>query len=146
LTDDGSTRGSGAPAASVVRGARREGPSAGHDAVAALAPLARWFAEHPFGAAPADLLADLRLSPPALAEAERGGVLLRTGGAVLAGDVVARSLPVLRGMPAGFGPGDAARALGTSRRAAVALLERLDALGLTARLADGTRRVRNPAP
>ncbi len=68
--------------------------------------------------------------------------MLRTGGAVLPGDVVARALPVLHGIPTGFGPGAAARALGTSRRAAVALLERLDALGLTARAPDGTRRLR----
>ncbi|HYN68314.1 MAG TPA: SelB C-terminal domain-containing protein [Ornithinibacter sp.] len=116
---------------------------------AALVPLMLWFADHPFGAAPADLLADPGLSPAVLAAAERRALVLRTGGAVLAGGVVARAVPVLRGIPSGFGPGEAARALGTSRRAAVALLERLDALGLTSRAADGTRRLcgeRSPGP
>ena len=117
-----------------------------HDADGALAPLTGWFADHPFGAAPADLLADPGLTPAVLAAAERRGLLLRTGGAVLPGDVVARALPVLHGIPTGFGPGEAARALGTSRRAAVALLERLDALGLTARAPDGTRRLRGTGP
>ena len=116
------------------------------DAEVALAPLTGWFADHPFGAAPADLLADPGLTPAVLAAAERRGLLLRTGGAVLPGDVVARALPVLHGIPTGFGPGEAARALGTSRRAAVALLERLDALGLTARAPDGTRRLRGTGP
>ncbi len=138
--DDVSTRGSARPAAETD--AAQVDTSDDGTVGAALASLTGWFADHPFGAAPADLLADPGLSPGVLAGAERRGLVLRTGGAVLAGDVVARAVPVLRGIPSGFGPGDAARALGTSRRAAVALLERLDALGLTARAADGTRRLR----
>ena len=107
-----------------------------------LATVLGWLAEHPFGAVPAELLADPRVTPAVLATAERDGLLLRTGGAVLAGDALDRAVPLLAGLGAGFGPGDAARALGTSRRAAVALLERLDALGRTHRAPDGTRRVR----
>ncbi len=117
----------------------RGGPAAG-----ALGALDAWFAEHPLGAAPAELLTDPALSPAVLADAERAGRVLRTGGAVLAGDVLDRALPVLTGLSDGFGPGDAARALGTSRRAAVAILERLDAQGRTVRAPDGTRRLRHP--
>ncbi|WP_392544810.1 SelB C-terminal domain-containing protein [Oryzobacter telluris] len=111
-------------------------------ASSALVTLAAWFADHPFGAAPAELLADAALTPGVLAEAERSGLVLRTGGAVLAGDAVEHAVPVLATLSDGFGPGDAARTLGTSRRAAVALLERLDAMDLTVRGSDGTRRLR----
>ncbi|WP_377644041.1 selenocysteine-specific translation elongation factor [Oryzobacter terrae] len=126
---------------------RSPGPGASppEPATGALGPILAWLADHPFGAAPAELLADPDVTPAALATAERDGRLLRTGGAVLAGDAVERAVPVLAALPDGFGPGDAARALGTSRRAAVALLERLDALGATRRSPDGTRRVR-PRP
>ncbi len=111
------------------------------DALAPLAPLRAWLADHPFGAVPAELLTDPGVTASALAAGERDGLLVRTGGAVLAGDALERAVPVLAGLPEGFGPGDAARALGTSRRAAVALLERLDVLGRTHRSPDGTRRV-----
>ncbi len=117
-------------------------PAPTPDVLAPLAPLLAWLADHPFGAVPAELLADPGVTPAALAAAERDGLVVRTGGAVLAGNAVEQAVAVLGGLPDGFGPGDAARALGTSRRAAVALLERLDVLGRTHRSPDGTRRVR----
>jgi selenocysteine-specific elongation factor len=45
-----------------------------------------------------------------------------------------------------FSVGDAARALGTSRRVAVPLLERLDAALVTRRLPDGSHELRDLTP
>ena len=49
---------------------------------------------------------------------------------------------MLATLPPRFSAGDAARALGTSRRVAIPVLERLDALLLTRRHPDGTRTLR----
>ena len=80
-------------------------------------------------------------SPPATSPtpAERGEVIALAG-LVLAGDVLATAERVVRQLPQPFTVGDAARALGTSRRVAVPLLERLDAALVTRRLPDGTPR------
>jgi selenocysteine-specific elongation factor len=48
----------------------------------------------------------------------------------------------LASLAPGFSAGDAARALGTSRRVAIPVLERLDATAVTLRHADGTRTLR----
>jgi selenocysteine-specific elongation factor len=68
----------------------------------------------------------------------------RLGGVVLVGDAVPRAEAVVRRLPQPFSVGDAARAMGTSRRVAVPLLERLDATLVTRRLPDGTRELRSP--
>lgn len=108
----------------------------------ALAAVLAHLDDEPFAAVPADLLGGDGPTPADLARAEREGRLLRTGGVVLRGDVLERVRPHLADLPDPFSPGDLARALGTSRRVAVAVLGRLDALGTTRRLPDGTRRVR----
>ena len=82
------------------------------------------------------------MAAAALADAERGGGVVRLGGLVLPGttlEVAARRLSALAGR---FTAGDAARALGTSRRVAIPVLERLDARAVTIRHADGTRTLR----
>ena len=91
----------------------------------------------PFEAPPDELLAELGLTPGALEEAARAGVVLRLpGGLVLPPGADREALRILCALPRPFTTGRAARALGTDRRVAQALLEHLDALGLTRRLGD----------
>jgi selenocysteine-specific elongation factor len=96
----------------------------------------------PFAAPDANALARLGLGPRELAAAVRSGRLLKIAdGIVLAPDAFERARPVLAGLPQPFTLSDARKALGTTRRVAVPLLERLDAAGVTTRLPDDTRRV-----
>ncbi|WP_199433035.1 selenocysteine-specific translation elongation factor [Qaidamihabitans albus] len=100
-------------------------------------------AEQPFQAPEADDLAALGLGVRELAAAERAGRLLRiTEGVVLGSDAVSRAARVLAEAGETFSVSQARRALGTTRRVAVPLLERLDAEGVTERLNDGIRRLR----
>ncbi|KMS92273.1 selenocysteine-specific translation elongation factor [Prauserella rugosa] len=102
-----------------------------------------WLAEEPFEAPDAEELADLGLGPRELAAAERAGRLVRiTDTLVLADGALERAAEVLAGLDAPFTVSAARKALGTSRRVAVPLLERLDADGVTRRRADGTRELR----
>ena len=109
----------------------------------ALLALTQWLDGHPLEPAPAELLAPVR--PADLAGAERAGRLVRLGGLTLSGASTAVATDRLGTLPARFSAGDAARALGTSRRVAIPVLERLDALLVTRRHADGTRTLR-PMP
>jgi selenocysteine-specific elongation factor len=115
-------------------------------AEAGVAALERHLAQRPFDAPERDVLRRLRLDPTALAAAERAGRLLRLGPVVVvlpgAPDLAARRLAQVA-QP--FAVGDATRALGTSRRVTIPLLELLDRRGLTRRLADGTRELVSPA-
>lgn len=54
-------------------------------------------------------------------------------------DALARAAGVLAGLPQPFTVSEARRALGTTRRVAVPLLEQLDARRVTRRAGDGTR-------
>ena len=101
-----------------------------------------WLAAHPWQAPSRAQLDGWGLSPRDLATAAGRGEVLRMGGLVLAGDAVATAEQVLRRLPQPFAVGEASRALGTSRRVAVPLLERLDATMVTKRLSDGRREVR----
>ena len=85
------------------------------------------------------------VEPADLADAERAGRLVRLGGLTLSGATTAVATGRLATLPPRFSAGDAARALGTSRRVAIPVLERLDALLLTRRHPDGTRTLR-PVP
>ncbi len=106
----------------------------------AVAELENRLASTPFTAPEAPDLAALGLGPRELAAAERAGRLVRLGGSVvLAADAPARAARILAGLAPPFTVSDARRALGTTRRVAVPLLERLDADGVTRRAADGTR-------
>jgi selenocysteine-specific elongation factor len=99
-------------------------------------------AEHPFLAPPADRLAELRLGPRELAAAERAGALVRVGdGVVLLPGAVEDAVRVLARLPQPFTLSDARRALDTTRRVAVPLVELLDRRGATRRLPDDRRTV-----
>ncbi|MEW2296304.1 SelB C-terminal domain-containing protein [Streptomyces sp. NPDC006743] len=97
----------------------------------------------PFRAPEADRLAELGLHRKALAAAVRAGALLRvTEGVVLLPGADTEAAAVLRGLPQPFTLSEARRALGTTRRVAVPLLELLDARGHTERIDDQHRRCR----
>ncbi len=122
-----------------------DAPAAGkRPASAALAVLLERLDAHPLEPAPADLLAEV--TPAELAGAEQAGRLVRLGGLTLPGDILEVAASRLASLPSRFAPGEAARALGTSRRVAVAVLERLDARAVTLRHRDGTRTLRRTTP
>ncbi|MCT2582213.1 selenocysteine-specific translation elongation factor [Actinophytocola gossypii] len=119
------------------------GPSLPETVARPLAEVETRLAAEPFGAPESAYLAELGLGPRELAAAERAGRLVRlTGSVVLAPDAPARAAEVLAALPSPFTVGDARRALGTTRRVAVPLLEHLDANGVTRRHDDGTRTMR----
>ncbi|WP_263656196.1 selenocysteine-specific translation elongation factor [Nonomuraea aurantiaca] len=96
---------------------------------------------HPFQAPEAGRLAELGLGSRELAAAVRGGRLLRvTEGIVLLPGADVRAAELLRRLPQPFTVSQARRALDTSRRVAVPLLEHLDRSGLTQRVDDVHRR------
>lgn len=97
----------------------------------------------PFRAPDADRLAELGLHRKALAAAVAAGALLRIGDAVvLLPGADARAAAVLRELPQPFTLSEARKALDTTRRVAVPLLEFLDARGLTEWVDDRRRRCR----
>ena len=107
--------------------------------------IEEWLAAEPFRAPEADELAELKLGPRELAAAVRAGRLTRIAdGVVLGSGALDRAAAVLATLPQPFTVSDARRALGTTRRVAVPLLERLDARRVTRRAPDGTRVVVSP--
>ena len=110
----------------------------------AVTEVASRLAREPFAAPEAADLSALGLGPRELAAAERTGRLVRlTDTVVLAADAPARAARILAALPPPFTVSEARRALGTTRRVAVPLLERLDADGITRRNQDGTRQLRH---
>jgi selenocysteine-specific elongation factor len=108
----------------------------------AVRTLEERLAAAPFRAPEADDLAGLRLGARELAAAVRAGRLTRIAdGVVLGPDALDRAAGILATLPQPFTVSEARRALGTTRRVAVPLLERLDARRLTRRGGDGTREV-----
>ncbi|GHE43810.1 translation elongation factor [Streptosporangium violaceochromogenes] len=100
----------------------------------------------PFAAPEAGRLAELGLGPREVAAAVRAGALLRVGpGIVLLPGADVRAAGLLARLPQPFTVSQARRALDTSRRVAVPLLEHLDRSGLTERLDESRRRCRPPA-
>lgn len=103
----------------------------------------RELAGAPFRAPEAGRLRDLRLTPDLLAAAAAAGALLRLAdGVVLLPGDDARAVAVLAKLDQPFTLSEARRALDTTRRVAVPLLEHLDRRGWTLRLDDMRRRVR----
>jgi selenocysteine-specific elongation factor len=99
-----------------------------------------WLAEEPFRAPEADELADLKLGPKEVAAAVRVGRLVKIAdGVVLGPDALDRAAETLTTLAQPFTVSDVRRALGTTRRVAVPLLEQLDARRVTRRADDGTR-------
>ena len=127
-------------AAALAAGPRGQAPEEVDSAAPAPEPLlalTSWLDRHPLEPAPPELVATS--TPAQLADAERAGRVLRLGGLVLAGNSLAEAARRLADLHDGFGAGEAARALGTSRRVAIPVLTRLDALRVTTRHPDGTR-------
>lgn len=97
-------------------------------------------AAEPFRAPEADELAQLQLGPKELGAAVRAGRLTKIAdGVVLGPGVPACAVGVLATLPQPFTVAEAKRALQTTRRIAVPLLELLDKQQLTRRNQDGTR-------
>ena len=108
----------------------------------AVSAVEDWLAEEPFRAPEADELKELDLGAKELAAAVRVGRLTRIAdGVVLGPDALERAADVLRALPQPFTVSDARRALGTTRRVAVPLLEQLDARQITRRSDNNTRTV-----
>jgi selenocysteine-specific elongation factor len=104
-------------------------------------------ADAPFRAPDAERLRDLGIDARAAAAAERAGLLRRLpGNILLAPDAPDRAARILAGLPQPFTTSDARQALGTSRRVAIPLLEWLDRAGVTKRLPDDRRLMREPPP
>lgn len=99
----------------------------------------------PFRALTRRQLEELEVTPQALALLVRRGRLERVGPHHLASGARARATARLGTLPQPFTVGEGARALATSRRVAVPLLETLDAEGVTRRHADGRRSVTGAA-
>ncbi|MBU7597094.1 SelB C-terminal domain-containing protein [Streptomyces sp. P38-E01] len=106
---------------------------------AALERLLRHLDDDPFGAPTRRQLGELGLNEAALALLVRRGHLERIGPLHLAPGATDRAVAQLRSLKGSFGPGECARALGTSRRVAVPLLEALDTAGHTRRDTEGRR-------
>jgi selenocysteine-specific elongation factor len=111
--------------------------------LAGVAEVRRDLAAAPFAAPEAHRLAELGLGPRELAAAVRAGRLLRVApGIYLLPGAEAGAAEILGGLAQPFTVSEARRALGTTRRVAVPLLELLDAGGHTERLPDDRRRLR----
>jgi selenocysteine-specific elongation factor len=101
--------------------------------------------EAPFRAPDAERMRELGIDTRAAAAAERAGLLRRLpGNVLLAPDAPERAARILAGLPQPFTTSDARQALGTTRRVAIPLLEWLDRAGVTRRLADDRRIMREP--
>ena len=88
-------------------------------------------------------LRELGLDARAIAAAARAGLLLRVSEqVVLAPGADADAAVVLAGLPQPFTTAEARKALGTTRRVAIPLLEFLDRARITERLPDDRRRLR----
>ncbi|MCV7060161.1 SelB C-terminal domain-containing protein, partial [Mycolicibacterium vaccae] len=99
-------------------------------------------AAEPFRAPDADELADLDLGAKELAAAVRAGRLTKVAdGVVLGPFVVDQATQVLQRLPQPFTVTEAKRALNTTRRVAVPLLEMLAHQRVTRKDPDGTHRV-----
>jgi selenocysteine-specific elongation factor len=102
-------------------------------------------ADAPFSAPDAERMRELGLDARAAAAAERAGLLLRLpGNVLLAPDAPGRAARILAGLPQPFTAAEARKALQTSRRVVIPLLEWLDRKGVTKRLADDRRIMREP--
>ncbi|GGL62112.1 selenocysteine-specific translation elongation factor [Streptomyces fumigatiscleroticus] len=107
---------------------------------AAVDAVRRELTRAPFRAPEAGRLTGLGLTGRAVAAAVAAGALLRVGdGVLLLPGADVRAAAVLRALPQPFTLSEARRALDTTRRVAVPLLEFLDAQGHTERV-DGQRR------
>jgi selenocysteine-specific elongation factor len=99
-------------------------------------------ADRPFAAPEAYRLAELGLGVRQIGAAVRAGLVVRLAeNVILRAGAPRRAVQTLTGLPQPFTLSEARRALDTSRRVVVPLLEHLDSTGLTRRLADDRRTV-----
>lgn len=109
-------------------------------AEASVAKLESWLADDPFAAPEADELQELRLGAKQLAAAEKAGRLLRLGqGIVLLPSAPEEAKKRIAQLEQPFTLSAARKALSTTRRVAIPLLEYLDEQGITRRLDGGLR-------
>lgn len=111
-------------------------------AEAGVAEVERRLAANPFAAPEADDLRELRLGVRELAVAESAGRLLRLGdGVVVSPRTPAQAMRLLAGLDQPFTTSAARKALGTTRRVVIPLLEHLDGRGWTRRIDNTSREV-----
>ena len=112
-------------------------------AEASVAKLEAWLADDPFAAPEADELQELRLGAKQLAAAENAGRLLRLGqGIIVLPSAPQQAKQRIAQLEQPFTLSAARKALGTTRRVAIPLLEYLDEQGITRRLDGGLRELR----
>ncbi|HUR06643.1 MAG TPA: SelB C-terminal domain-containing protein [Nonomuraea sp.] len=130
------------PPLTLAEGRITTGPSGLPAPVArAVERLREELSAHPFRAPEAGRLAELGLGSREVAAAVRAGRLLRvTDGIVLLPGADVRAAELLNRLPQPFTVSQARRALDTSRRVAVPLLEHLDRSGRTRRVDEVHRR------
>jgi selenocysteine-specific elongation factor len=117
-------------------------PSVPQELTAAVRRAFDDLADRPFAAPEAYRLAELGLGARQIGAAVRAGLVVQlTDNVVLPADAPQRAVPVLAGLPQPFTLSEARRALNTSRRVAVPLLELLDRTGATRRGPDDRRTV-----
>ncbi|MGR6913108.1 selenocysteine-specific translation elongation factor [[Actinomadura] parvosata] len=110
----------------------------------AIARLRRDLERHPFQAPEAARLAQLRLTGRTLAAAARAGAVLRiTDSVVLLPEAEAQAVRLLSALSQPFTASEARRALDTTRRVIIPLLEYLDQKGHTVRVDGNSRRCQN---
>lgn len=113
------------------------------EAEVSVVKLETWLADDPFAAPEADELQELRLGAKQLAVAENAGRLLRlTQGIVLLPSAVQEAKKRIAQLEQPFTLSAARKALSTTRRVAIPLLEYLDEQGITRRLDGGLRELR----
>jgi selenocysteine-specific elongation factor len=114
------------------------------DLLDAVGRLTTSLGDHPYQAPEASQLRASGLDARSLAAAERAGLLLRiTDSIVLRPGADEEAARLLGALPQPFTTSEARRCLDTSRRVVIPLLERLDRLGLTRRLPDDRRQIRD---
>lgn len=112
-------------------------------AEASVTKLEAWLADDPFAAPEADELQELRLGAKQLAAAENAGRLLRLGqGIVVLPGAPQEAKKRIAQLEQPFTLSAARKALSTTRRVAIPLLEYLDEQGITRRLDGGLRELR----
>lgn len=113
------------------------------EAESSVAKLEAWLADDPFAAPEADELQELRLGAKQLAAAENAGRLLRLGqGIIVLPSAPQQAKQRIAQLEQPFTLSAARKALGTTRRVAIPLLEYLDERGITRRLDGGLRELR----
>lgn len=113
------------------------------EAEASVAKLEAWLADDPFAAPEADELQELRLGAKQLAAAENAGRLLRLSqGIIVLPSAPQQAKQRIAQLEQPFTLSAARKALGTTRRVAIPLLEYLDEQGITRRLDGGLRELR----